>query len=600
MSARSGGFAHSAAAFASLATERDDGGDAPALSATRLFRWLRAGGGEGLARKVRELFPGWRVEVLAAPNSPVSAVSLRTGDLLVRAARGQGFGGVAVIVGPELAAVDRLAALGWRGEGDPAPPPGRYVQVVDLGPWTGGDTRPLARRVATGAGLAPPDTLLLRLEQVEAEAEAEREPFGEDSSRPTLRRGSRGEAVSEAQTKLNLVHARNLQLGGQGLAGCPLTVDGAFGQRTYNAVVAVQRLAFPAATNAWDGVIGAKTWAALDGLALTPGPGPSPQPPLPAPPQPAPPSPPGPAPSGAVAAGREVVQHLPLLAHHQGTAPDLILKWNDMAAVPDSVDVAIHLHGHSGAGAAMRIDRDKEAISGLDFADPRAPHEAGRTAPTLLVLPRGNSNSGDSGHGYSFPALVAAGGLEHLIEEALSRFAAHVGASSVARGRLILTAHSGGGAALIGLLASGRDPDEVHVFDAFYQDPSPIADWARRRVASGATDTALRVLYLENGSTARRSTGFAPAVAGLVPAGDPRARRFRVEATTAQHNDIPPRFGWRLLRDAGEDIPLRGALPSAHDADAWAESFYAENSPVPDSCAASLARRRPCTRRRPS
>ena len=143
-----------------------------------------------------------------------------------------------------------------------------------------------------------------------------------------------------------------------------------------------------------------------------------------------------------------------------------------MAAAPASVDVVIHLHGHSGQRAAMRIDRDKEPISGLDFADPRPPHETGRTAPTLLVLPRGDSNSNDSGQGYGFPALVAAGGLEKLIDEALTRFAARIGAASVARGRLILTAHSGGGSALIPILASGRDPDEVHVFDAFYTTKS--------------------------------------------------------------------------------------------------------------------------------
>jgi hypothetical protein len=575
MSARSGNFAHSAAAFASLSAEREDGAGLPPLSATRLFGWLRDGGGDGLIRRVQQLLPDWRLEVLALPNTPVSGLSLRSGDLLLRTARGQGFGGVAVVAAPGLVAVDQLAALGWRGEGDPEPPPGRYVQVVDLGPWSSGDDRPLARRVATGAGLAPPDTLLVRLERIEAEAGTQTESFVENSPYPTLRRGSRGEAVGEAQTKLNLVHARNLLLGSPGLADCPLTVDGDFGLHTYHAVVALQRLAFPATPNDWDGVIGPKTWAALDALAIAPGPRPSPQPAPPSPPQP------HPAPGGPVTAGREVVQHLPLLAHHQGTAPDLILKWNDMAAAPSSVDVAVHLHGHSGARAAMRIDRDKEAISGLDFADPRAPHEAGRTAPTLLVLPRGNSNSNDEGKGYSFPALVAAGGLEQLIDEALARFAAHVGAASVARGRLILTAHSGGGAALIGLLARGRDPDEVHVFDAFYQDPSPIADWARRRLASGAVDTALRVVYLENGSTSRRSTGFAPVVAGLVPAGDPRARRFRVEATTAQHNDIPLRFGWRLLRDAGEDLPLRGPLPSTHDAEARTESFDAENAPHP-------------------
>src|SRR5262249_37756728 len=45
---------------------------------------------------------------------------------------------------------------------------------------------------------------------------------------------------------------------------------------------------------------------------------------------------------------------------------------------------------------------------------------------------------------------------------------------------------------------------------------------------------------------------------------DPRARRFRVEATRVVHNDIPRRFGWRLLLDAGSDLPLGGPPPSPH------------------------------------
>ena len=47
--------------------------------------------------------------------------------------------------------------------------------------------------------------------------------------------------------------------------------------------------------------------------------------------------------------------------------------------------------------------------------------------------------------------------------------------------RLILTAHSGGGAALTRALAQ-IDPHEVHVFDGLYQDAGQLASWAEKRI----------------------------------------------------------------------------------------------------------------------
>jgi peptidoglycan hydrolase-like protein with peptidoglycan-binding domain len=85
---------------------------------------------------------------------------------------------------------------------------------------------------------------------------------------PLLRRGARGDAVREAQTKLNTVHASELAASRAGLADAPLVEDGVFGVRTYNATVAFQQLAFPADPREWDGVIGPKTWAALDAATL--------------------------------------------------------------------------------------------------------------------------------------------------------------------------------------------------------------------------------------------------------------------------------------------------------------------------------------------
>ena len=162
---------------------------------------------------------------------------------------------------------------------------------------------------------------------------------------------------------------------------------------------------------------------------------------------------------------------------------------------PAAVDVVVHLHGYAGAGAAMNIVKHKEPISGLDFADPDNPMSVGRTTPTLLVLPRGNHQPhgryGDNPERYTFPALVNPGALQQLIDDALARFARATGAT-VRRNRLILTAHSGGGAALMAILAH-TDPDEVHTFDAQYENPAHLITWAQRRMAAGTG--ALRVLY---------------------------------------------------------------------------------------------------------
>ena len=53
----------------------------------------------------------------------------------------------------------------------------------------------------------------------------------------------------------------------------------------------------------------------------------------------------------------------------------------------------------------------------------------------------------------------------------LKRFAAKLGGATPRVGRLILTAHSGGGAALLKILEH-HDPHQVHMFDALYQEVS--------------------------------------------------------------------------------------------------------------------------------
>ncbi|MFB7512189.1 M15 family metallopeptidase [Streptomyces sp. NPDC056144] len=249
--------------------------------------------------------------------------------------------------------------------------------------------------------------------------------------------------------------------------------------------------------------------------------------------------------AGSTGPGRQVVERLPMLRRHAGTPPDLILKWNAMDR-PSRIDVVVHLHGFAVRGPRMTLPADMEAVSGLDLGANPA-----RTRPTLLVLPRGHYFGGRSGRGYTHPALEGRGAIDRLVAESLARFKAATGVDAPL-GRLVLTAHSGGGASLMRILRYA-DPDEVHTFDALYGDPGALVDWARRRMARG--DGALRVLYRPGEPTARNSERVAAAVR---PAASPR---FRVEWTRVPHMRIPRLYGPLLLADAGADLPGTGPSP---------------------------------------
>ncbi|MDJ0353909.1 D-Ala-D-Ala carboxypeptidase family metallohydrolase [Pseudarthrobacter sp. PH31-O2] len=265
-----------------------------------------------------------------------------------------------------------------------------------------------------------------------------------------------------------------------------------------------------------------------------------------APPRPLPPVHPGTA--SDVAAGRLVVNELPLLASHAGTHPDLVLKWNAMTR-PSVVDVVVHLHGHTPSGYALNIAKEKEPFSGLDIANPEQPGGPARTRPTLLVLPRGNhaprTKAGHNNQRYTFPALTQAGGLQALVAAALERFTASTGAT-VAVDRLILTAHSGGGAALMSIL-DHNNPHEIYTFDALYTDPARLIGWAQRRMAAGTG--ALRVIYRPGEQTARHSEAVHAALRNTA------SPSFRVEGTRVSHGNIPRHFGWRFLVDPSADVP---------------------------------------------
>ena len=291
----------------------------------------------------------------------------------------------------------------------------------------------------------------------------------------------------------------------------------------------------------------------------------------------------GEATTAGVRAGRLEVRSVPMLASHRGSPPDLILRWNQMAAVPETVDVVVHLHGFWYGG--MRLPRDIEPVSGLDLAPIAGTTGAARTRPTLTVLPRGHDTGirqkfkrkdGSIAYGYNamtFPALVARNGLADLVRLSLERFAAAVGGPPPRVGRLILTAHSGGGQALLQLLEH-HDPHQVHVFDALYWPPEPLERWARRRIERDGVELtsggaaymatrggALRVFY--QGRTTRGTTpssrrlqaALAPLLEGEL------ARWYRVEASAFDHFQIPRRYGWRVLADASADVPEARAAP---------------------------------------
>ena len=260
-----------------------------------------------------------------------------------------------------------------------------------------------------------------------------------------------------------------------------------------------------------------------------------------------------------VRANRIEVPKVPLLAHHRGTRPDLILRWN-VSSVPEEIDVAVHLHGFWYEG--MRLPRDIEPVSGLDLTPVGGAAEAGRARPTLTVLPRGHDTGVKQKNGpynvYTFPALTTKDGLTKLIQFSLERFASLYGASPPRIGRLILTAHSGGGRALLDILRF-HDPHQVHVFDALYWPPDTLVAWARQRIRrdrdSPTGEGGLRVFYQGRYQRGTRPNSLAVsrALAGELSA--EVARRYRVEASTYDHFQIPKRYGWRVLADVAADVP---------------------------------------------
>jgi hypothetical protein len=248
----------------------------------------------------------------------------------------------------------------------------------------------------------------------------------------------------------------------------------------------------------------------------------------------------------------------PVLRSHAGTQPDLFLRWNEIPRAAAAIDVAVHLHGFSQQGGAMPLS-EKVRRGGLDLSR--------RGRPTLALLPRGNWIRHTY---YDFPALLD-GGIDRLVEYAVERFAAIIGApSSLAIDRFILSAHSGGGMPAIDTIAKAtRPPDEVYIFDGLYGRDPQLGDplqgleiidgWLGERLAyEPARPGALRVVYIER-QTGPFSRAVGELIAGRLKESPPTlaaqlARRYRVELSGVQHGYIAQICGPELLVDPGVEF----------------------------------------------
>lgn len=260
--------------------------------------------------------------------------------------------------------------------------------------------------------------------------------------------------------------------------------------------------------------------------------------------------------SPVIRAGRLEVGRSPTLAPHRDIPPDVVLRWNDMPSPPSGADVVIHLHGYSRL--RMKLAEDIEPWSGLDLSPPKGQKGPRRTRPTLTILPRGHSTGEHRGevYRYTFPALTTKNGLTKLIDESLARFARDRNVAVPTVRRMIITAHSGGGAALMSILRH-HDPHEVHVYDALYQDATPLAKWAVRHIrqdSAGTATGAMRVFYRHG--THRFSRQLLTDIStALESAPQSIQDRYRVETTSVGHRQIPRQYGWRILANPAADVP---------------------------------------------
>lgn len=297
--------------------------------------------------------------------------------------------------------------------------------------------------------------------------------------------------------------------------------------------------------------------------------------------------------------GRGRFRHDPL----GGAAGDNVeARWNVDAATSagSTIDLVVHLHGYG----AVRKDflARKATAAGVDLVDNTgAVRRADR--PTLALVPRGTHSGGST---WVFDKLRDPAAFNALVDAGLSWLCTTVlglpAGSRLARGRLTLMAHSGGGAGVSTLLGNRLDPDEVVCFDSMYGGEEPIRRWAEARISSAeAPRSGLRVFYTgcsgplaahPGGRWIRRANGeyeyqppgswiyrsnrwtlqstevsarrlAHPIERALAAAtnGAALAGRFQIQLTTVGHTDIPAQYSPLLLDNIAATVPKASPAP---------------------------------------
>lgn len=176
---------------------------------------------------------------------------------------------------------------------------------------------------------------------------------------------------------------------------------------------------------------------------------------------------------------------------------------------------------------------------------------------------------------YEFPFFLNNEGLQKTIDFSFEYLRKRFG-SVLTLGRLILTAHSGGGVpvstilrlSLDGTLELKKSPkeiDEVHLFDSTYEAQGNTVKWANKKIAADAKLSAadmptkggaLRVIFppvyescAENG-TAAGSREIQIGIKDKIAANPGLDSWYRVEPTRISHSWIPKTFGFQLLAAA--------------------------------------------------
>jgi hypothetical protein len=199
---------------------------------------------------------------------------------------------------------------------------------------------------------------------------------------------------------------------------------------------------------------------------------------------------------------------------------------------------------------------------------------------------------------YRFPFFTEKNdSLENLVKFSQNYLGNKLG-HTFTPGRLILTAHSGGGAAVVGILMLKKyDVHEIHLFDATYGGAEQVTKWLSERKTkdSGVDESkmpaeggALRIIYracvkddwkwkerkikkdgkvqwewyCDKSETETQARKIEIALNKLFAAGSYFRRWYRVEQTGIHHNDIPRTFGFQLLADASAPLvpaPVKAA-----------------------------------------